>query len=260
MGAFGTDHYYVKACMETNIYKYSDFKTGNLFRDTLNNREAVNENMNGGTAMASQEIANSCNGIIACLWEYYAAYKLFFPDKLGFISLPIDCAAVVGQPKVEPQKLNLFIGIQSSRNEIKGTDIMLPIVREIQAKYADRCTLTEAVDVPYEQYQILLEKADVQLDQLYAYTPAMNALLAMAKGVIVCGGGESENYEIINEQELRPIINITPSEEDVYQKLEELVLHKERIPELSAQSIEYVKRHHDHIKVAQQYLDFWNSH
>lgn len=36
--------------------------------------------------------------------------------------------------------------------------------------------------------------------------------------------------------------------------------HKERIPELSAQSVEYVAKHHDHIKVARQYLDFWEQH
>jgi glycosyltransferase involved in cell wall biosynthesis len=88
----------------------------------------------------------------------------------------------------------------------------------------------------------------------------MNSLLAMAKGIIVVGGGEEENYEIINEKELRPIINVRPSEEDIYQKLEYLVLNKEQIPELSAQSIEYVKRHHDHIKVARQYIDFWEMH
>ncbi len=101
--------------------------------------------------------------------------------------------------------------------------------------------------------------ADVLLDQLYSYTPAMNALLAMAKGIVVVSGGEPENYEILGETELKPIINVYPSEEDVFNKLEYLLLHKEVIPELSRQSIEYVHRHHNHIKVAQQYLDFWSS-
>ena len=74
------------------------------------------------------------------------------------------------------------------------------------------------------------------------------------------GGGEPENYEILNETELRPIINVLPDEQDIYRKLEEIVLHKERIPELSAQSVEYVAKHHDRIKVARQYLDFWEQH
>lgn len=73
------------------------------------------------------------------------------------------------------------------------------------------------------------------------------------------GGGEPENYEILNETELRPIINVLPDEQDIYQKLEDIVLHKECIPELSAQSIEYVAKYHDHVKVARQYLDFWEN-
>ena len=85
----------------------------------------------------------------------------------------------------------------------------------------------------------------------------MNALLAMAKGLVVVGGGEPENYEILHEEELRPIINVLPNEDDVYEKLKWLALHPENIPKLSCQSVEYIRRHHDHVKVAREYVDFW---
>ena len=85
----------------------------------------------------------------------------------------------------------------------------------------------------------------------------MNPLLAMSKGIICIGGGEPENYEILGEKELRPIINVEPTYESVYQELEKLLLHPERIPELKRQSVAYVERHHDYQKVARQYLDFW---
>jgi glycosyltransferase involved in cell wall biosynthesis len=81
----------------------------------------------------------------------------------------------------------------------------------------------------------------------------MNALLAMSKGIIVIGGGEEENYEILNEKELRPIVNVQPSYDSVHQELEQLVLHPERIDTLKLQSQEYVSRHHDYLKVARQY-------
>ena len=105
----------------------------------------------------------------------------------------------------------------------------------------------------------MMDDSHVILDQLYSYTPAMNALQAMAQGLVVVGGGEPENYEILNETELRPIINVLPDEEDVYRRLKELVLHPEKLARLSADSRRYVERHHDHIKVAQEYLDFWAS-
>ena len=260
LGAFGTDHYYVKACMESDIFKYSDFKYNHTLRDTQTNRTIIKECLYGGTAVANKEIAQTCNGIIACLWEYYVAYIPYFPDKTTFIPLPIDYSNITSRVRTEPEKVNFFIGIQSARSDIKGTDIMYPVLKEIQKKYPDQCRITEAIDAPYAIYQKLMDDADVQLDQLYSYTPSMNSLLAMAKGVIVLGGGEEENYEIINEKELRPIINVYPSEEDIFQKLEYIVLNKERIPELSAQSIEYVRKHHNYVKVAQQYVDFWEAH
>ena len=260
LGAFGTDHYYVKTCMETNVFKYSDFKSQDKFRDTPVNRKIIKECLYGGTARANKEIAQTCNGIIACLWEYYVSYTSYFPDKLTFIPLPIDYSDIVSRVRPEPEKVNFFIGIQSARSDIKGTDIMYPILKEVQKKYPDRCYITEAIDAPYDTYQRLMDDADVQLDQLYSYTPSMNSLLAMTKGVIVVGGGEEENYEIINEKELRPIINVYPSEEDIFRKLEFIVQHKEQIPILSAQSIEYVRKHRDYVKVAQQYADFWKTH
>jgi len=81
----------------------------------------------------------------------------------------------------------------------------------------------------------------------------------MSKGIVVIGGGEPENYAILGEDELRPIINVKPTYESVIQELEQLTLHPERIPDLKRQSIEYIHRHHDYIKVARQYQDFYQQ-
>ena len=87
----------------------------------------------------------------------------------------------------------------------------------------------------------------------------MNALLAMSQGLIVVSGGEEENYAILDEKQLRPIINVLPDEEDIYNQLEQLIRHPERINELKRDSVEYVRRHHDSLKVAQRYIDCWSK-
>ena len=84
-------------------------------------------------------------------------------------------------------------------------------------------------------------------------------LQLISKGIINIGGGEPENYEILGEEELHPIVNVQPTYESCYEEIEQLVLHPERIPQLQEQSIAYVKKHHDYIKVAQQYLDFYTT-
>lgn len=149
--------------------------------------------------------------------------------------------------------LRLFVGISRNRSAYKGTDIMLAAAKAVKEKYPDRLELQIAEGVPFAQYQYMMDNSDAILDQLYSYTPAMNSLLAMSKGIINIGGGEPENYEIIGENELRPIVNVLPTFESCYDEIEKLVLHPEIIPELKRQSIEYVKRHHDYIKVAKQY-------
>jgi glycosyltransferase involved in cell wall biosynthesis len=137
--------------------------------------------------------------------------------------------------------------------EHKGTDIFHDALQKLKQAYPDKCCVTEVEDLPFAEYTKRMEEQDVILDQAYSYTPAMNALQAMAKGLVCVGGGEPENYDILGENDLRPIINVQPSYESVCEQLEQLVLHPERLPLLQEQSIEYVRRHHDHIKVARQY-------
>jgi len=163
----------------------------------------------------------------------------------------------LGGPLVAP--LKVFIGISKGRSAYKGTDIMLQAAEDVKKKYPERMELVKAEGVPFDEYQQMMDNSDVLLDQLYSYTPAMNALLAMSKGIIVVGGGEPENYDILHETELRPIINVLPTYDSVYHELEQLVLHPERIQTLKQQSIEYVKRHHDYIKIARQYEAFYRK-
>ena len=81
----------------------------------------------------------------------------------------------------------------------------------------------------------------------------MNALEAMSRGIICVGGGEPENYEILGEDSLRPIVNVEPNEDSVFIALERLVSHPEMIPVLKKQSILYIRKHHDYIHVAMRY-------
>ena len=73
------------------------------------------------------------------------------------------------------------------------------------------------------------------------------------------GGAEEECYDILGEHTLRPMINVTPSEQDVYDKLEWLIKNKEQIATMQQQSIEFVAKHHNPEKAAQQYIEFWSK-
>ncbi len=259
LGAFGMDRYYVKACIDTDVFKYSDFKLDGKLRQSQDNSIWYRDWYKGEKGKLNDLMAKECDGIISGLYEYDAAYRPYFPDKLTYIPFPINTDTVVPGTPRKTDKVRFFIGIQKLRSQYKGTDIMMRALERVKNEMPDSCTIVKVESVPYPEYQRLLDSCHVMLDQLYSYTPAMNALLGMAKGLVVVGGGEPENYEILNEDDLRPIINVGPDEQSVYEALKDLVVHKERIPELSRQSIEYIRKHHDYIKVAQRYIDVWTK-
>lgn len=262
MGAYGMDYYWVKTCLDCKTFKYSDFNFGDKPRiEESYNKQYIAEWTKGEKAELNQFIAHDCDGIIAGLYEYSRCYKPLFPEKTTFIPFPIDTHTIREHaPRKKNVPLKLFIGIQKNRSAYKGTDIMLNALQRVKKEYPDRCEVIKVESVPFTEYKKLVESSDCILDQLYSYTPGMNGLLAMSKGVILIGGGEEEHYESLNEMTLRPIINVLPDENDVYEKIKGLVLHPELIDSLSKQSTEYVRKHHDYINVARQYVNFWNSH
>ena len=265
LGAFGMDHYWVKSGLDCKTFRYSDFNIGSQVRKNADNEIWIRDWLLGEKGKLNQEIADDCDGIVSGLYEYDAAYRPRFGKKVRFIPFPIRLDNELLSQKSrsiqgkngERTKVRFFIGIQRQRHAYKGTDVMLAALERLQADFPDEVEYVTAENVPFDEYVQLLCSSDVLLDQLYSYTPAMNALQAMAQGLVVVTGGEPENYEILGETELRPIINVLPSEESVYEQLKALVLRRDEIPLLSQQSRAYIMKHHEYLNVAQQYLDFW---
>ena len=273
LGGFGMDYYWVSVCCKDKPLRYSDFNMGNQLRTNTDALKERKDWLGTEKGRLNQMIAEDCDGIITGLYEYWACYQPSFPQKTTFIPFPIKPQLITpgnsnSHTYVEnhqiipldiPKKVKLFIGINKSRSEYKGTDIMLKAAQAIAKKYPDKTELRIAENIPFAEYVKMMNGSDAILDQLYSYTPSMNPLEAMARGIICIGGGEPENYEIIHEDKLRPIINVLPNYESVYQKLEHLVLHPELVPLLKQQSIEYISKHHDYIKVAKRYEAFYQE-
>ena len=257
--AMGMDWYWVHECTYNKPLRYSDFNIGQELRK---DEPAIREQRDWlGTEKErlNRMIAADCDSIVAGLYEDFVCYEPNFKEKTHFIPLPIKMPSTPSSLALHPLPIKIFIGISKGRSAYKGTDIMLRAAKDVQARYPGRMELIKAEGVPFAEYQQLMDGSDAILDQLYSYTPSMNPLLAMSKGIICIGGGEPENYEILSEKELRPIINVQPNYESVRHELEQLILHPERISLLKQQSVEYVRRHHEYIKVARQYEALYNK-
>lgn len=259
LGAFGTDYYWIDACLDRQTFRYSDYFVDNTPTHIAMADSLAREWQRKEKIYLNKYIADTCDGIVACLYEYYAAYRPLFSHKLSYIPIPIDVQSLPFSVKGEDEKVRFFIGIQSDRNELKGTDILLESAHRLQQKYSDKITINRAENIPNAEYVKLMSQSDILLDQIYSYTPGMNALTAMAQGLVAVSGAEPEMYSLLGETVLKPIVNVLPDEQDIYNKLESLILAKENLRSLSEKSRIFVEKYHDSAIVARQYIDFWQK-
>jgi len=263
LGAFGMDYYWVHENMAYKPLRYSDFNIGDRLRADAVADAYISEWVGTNKEKLSRKCACEADAIVTGLYEYDVCYRHAFPDKTTFIPFPIkvkhlSAEQIVNMKKV-PEKVRVFVGISKGRSEYKGTDVMLKAAQKVLRDNQDTMMLTVAEGVPFSRYTQMMLGSDIIMDQLYSYTPAMNSLEAMSQGIICMGGGEPENYDIIDEHELRPIINVTPDMASVCTALEQIIANRQNIPLLKQQSVEYITRHHDHVKVARRYESLYSN-
>ena len=253
LGAFGMDYYWVHENITRKPFRYGDFNIGDTLRDTPDTRKEKADWLCTPKQRLNELIAHDSDSIVAGLYEYYECYHPLFPDKTQFIPFPIISKDVTIGPRESSQPLRLFIGVNKPRSAYKGTDIMLRAARDAARDYPDKIKLSVAENIPFAEYTRMMEGSDAILDQLYSYTPSMNPLEAMSRGIICIGGGEPENYAILHEDRLRPIVNVLPTYESVYNAIVDLAARQQDITTMQRQSVEYIRKHHDYIKVAREY-------
>ncbi|MBQ0073415.1 MAG: glycosyltransferase family 1 protein [Prevotella sp.] len=266
LAVVGDDYYYPYINKTLMPMRYSDYNIGNESRCTEYAKAAYNDWVGTEKERLNKHIAKDCDAIIAGTYEYWLPYHLTedkdksgvpLREKLYAVPFPFKPADKV--TSTASGKLRVFIGISKQRSEFKGTDIMLKAAQDLQKKYPERMELKIANGIPYAEYQHMMDNSDVVMDQLYSHGPGMNGLLALSKGLVTFTGGEPEHYDLMAEKECRPIVNVQPSYESVYNELEQLLLHPENIENIKRQSREYVLRNYDYMKVAKQYEEIYKK-
>lgn len=264
LSATTSDYYYAHVCQDCTTFRYSDYFVGDkpspyfLAGGEMDLRQWEAPTHKGYT----EYITPRLDGVVACLYEYYKSYEgAVAPGRLVYGGIPIDVKSIephfIAEP---PKKVKFFLGQKSGRIELKGSDLLLDALRRTCDRYPGQCEMQVVENRPYQEYIELLSASHVNLDQLYSYTPATNALIGMAQGVVAVSGAEPEFYDFIGEHECQPIINVSPLVEgDIDAKLAWIVEHRDQLPLLSRQSREFVVKHNDSHIVAQRHIDFWNK-
>lgn len=134
-------------------------------------------------------------------------------------------------------------------------------IAERRASGSVKATLV--CDVSYKKYLEYLSEAHVVVDQLYALSPATNALDTMAMGRVVASGASSLYYSFIGEKDFAshhdsgPIIGLDPrlSDDELAEMLLNACADSLRLKQRSAAGRALVEKHNDVKVVADRFLE-----
>jgi glycosyltransferase involved in cell wall biosynthesis len=248
LAACGTDYYVYKSRLE---FRYNPYDTH--VKLDLNNfnpytkKSYINNN---------DLVVNLVNKIIPSMYSYYLPYT--WSNKLAeSVPLPIglDKINLISQV-FQNGKISIFHGL--NRPGFKGTYYIIEAMEKIQKKYPDKVEIIIDGKIPIDKYLKLMDKVNIIVDQCLSYDYGMNALYGMAKGKVVLSGNEIESQNHFKRSNI-PVINILPSVEDIFNKLEFLILNPNKIIEIGQNSRLFVEDFHDSIKIAKEYLKIWSS-
>ena len=246
LGCFGDDYYVVNRMQQKDFLAYTDFVAGDSIIDHPLNRQRIQTWCDPERRALTEHAVAQADCLMACLYEYYKVYEQEgFGAKLHYLPLPVESIKEKGKGKNrENSAVRVLLAVQKQRGPMKGTDQIEPLLVRLAKEYPDQIDLHRIESVSFEQYCQEVDAADVIVDQLYSYTPAMTALEAMRRGKVVISGGE--RYELEGVWYEAPVINLRPfADEENYQKLRETLLDRNKIAQLSEDSRAYVAKYHD---------------
>ncbi|MFC5195303.1 glycosyltransferase [Bizionia hallyeonensis] len=168
-------------------------------------------------------------------------------EKLDYINLKVT------------DKIVIFHGINQKNYYKKGNDIFEAALDILKKNHADKIEIITVKSLPYAEYIKAFNQAHILLDQVFAYDQGFNALEAMAKGKVVFTGAEQEWLDYYNIEEDTIAINAEPDAEKIARKLEWLILHPEKISEISKNARAFIEKEHHYVDVAKLYLETWES-
>lgn len=252
------DYYFVKACYDAKMFRYSEFKVGDRFTkfhesNPLHTYGWISDH----NLRWNSYLYEFIDGAMAVLPEYYMAASAILGERCVFTNLPIDLSQLPYSPLDFNRPVKLFIGMKKGMEIQKGTDRLLSIARELEKEMHGEVEVEVASNLSLREYLYRMKDSHIVLDQLYSYSPATNALQAMALGKIAASGAQPEYYEAIGNPENQPIFSLSPLDNDIPEKLKSLILDHERLSQMSRDGRTLVETHNDVRKIADIFLKKW---
>lgn len=194
------------------------------------------------------------NGIIPTIFEYAQPFRAH-PKYLGTIPFPINTDKLKYTDNIVNKKVVFYHGIT---RPVKGTQYISKAFKIMQDKHDDIAEFICNTYLPYDEYIKVTNSANVIVDQTNGFSCGMNALISLAQGKIVLGGGDPLSFSDLGYK-FCPVINITPNVNQICDAIEQVINNRDRIHEMGKESRKFIETYHDCKVVAADYIRKWSS-
>lgn len=201
--------------------------------------------------------------IIPTIYEYFYAIKQYCQIR-GFVNaniinsipLPISLDSTYSIIPCANRKIVIFHGI--IRPVAKGTPFIKEAMDQIQKDYPEKVECVCVGGLPYDEYVKLFERVDILIDQTYCNGWGVNAAIGAMKGKCVLTSCGKENKENMGIPSI-PYVQIGPNSSQIYQVLEDLIIHPEKIDIIKKESREFTEKYCSCEIIARKYLHAVNT-
>lgn len=256
----GNDYHFVKACLEGEMFRYSEFMTGHT------PSPLHVENPAHGLGWVCDDVrrwtdylVDHLDGAMSLLPEYDMAWRPVMGDRVTFTNLPIELESPAPPPPDIDRPIEIFVGIKREMMTQKGTGILLDKAREAESLCGGRCIVHHVENLPLTIYLEKMKSSHIVLDQLYSYSPATNALQAMARMKVAGTGAQPEYYAMTGEPDRGAILSLSPFNDDITGQLVDLVDNPQKIVDMAVLGRRLVEKHNDSDKVASLFMKAWKG-
>lgn len=201
-------------------------------------------------------LKDNVNSIIVSDIDYKIPMEKMNFD-VHFIPNPINTKKINFSELVINDKVIIFLGINRLSYIKKGIHYFEKALKIIEEKYGDQVEIIITENIPYQQYISLYKKANILLDQVYAFDQGYNALEAMAQGKVVFTGAEQEFVDYYQLSE-RVAINAFPDVNELVKELSFLIENPQEIIKIGKNARDFIEKEHNYITIAKKYLQVWD--
>lgn len=162
----------------------------------------------------------------------------------------------------EEKSKKLLIYHPLNREGFKGTTMIRDAFEILRKRHEDVAEFLIEGKMPYEEYAKLIERVDIIVDQKNGVSFGMAGLEAMAKGKILITGNYRKNisdpqFEYVKNA---PAFELGTTVEEMVNNISSVIDKRAEYEDLREKGIAYVKTHHDHKKVAQEFVNLYESY